>query len=92
MAAARSVRAFSISPSPDQAQARWYRACEFSSSTSSTRADQLNPTTIMIASEFRVTSEFVEANRIGDVVDINAAIRKLNEGVLVVQKGRAGLH
>ena len=55
-------------------------------------ADQLNPTTIMIASEFRVTSEFVEANRIGDVVDINAAIRKLNQGVLVVQKGRVGLH
>jgi hypothetical protein len=55
-------------------------------------ADQLNPTTIMIASEFRVTSEFVEANKIGDVVDINAAIRKLNEGVLVVQKGSVGLH
>ena len=55
-------------------------------------ADQLNSTTIMIASEFRVTSEFVEANKIGDVVDINAAIRKLNQGVLVVQKGRVGLH
>jgi len=25
-------------------------------------------------------------------VDINAAIRRLNEGVLVVQKGRVGLH
>jgi len=55
-------------------------------------ANQLNPTTIMIASEFRVTSEFVEANRIGDVVDINAAIRKLNEGVLMVQKDSVGLH
>jgi len=49
-------------------------------------ADQLNPTTIMIASEFRVTSDYVDANNIGDVAAINKAIGKLNEGVLVVQK------
>lgn len=49
-------------------------------------ANQLNPTTIMLASEFKLSAEYVPANSIGDVLAINAAIGKLNRGNLAVAK------
>ncbi|MBL4753357.1 MAG: hypothetical protein JKY52_07165 [Flavobacteriales bacterium] len=52
--------------------------------TYTVRAEQINPTTILLASEFNVRAAYIEAEDIEDVVAIHTAIARLNKGNLII--------